>query len=716
MSYYVGIDIGGTFTDAVLLDDEGVARLLKTPTTLDDPARGVNNALALAEQELDIPAGSLLGQVEYLGLGTTVATNALIERKGVKTGIITTKGFRDTILVQRGTGHWAGKELHEIVHFSRRSHPEPIVARELIEEVVERVDYKGAIITELDESDVRRAVRVLLDRGAQAIAVCLLWSFRAPEHERRVAEIVRELAPEVYLSISSDLAPVLGEYERTATTAMNAYLGPHVARYMASLSSSLSERGMRGTLRILDSGGGVITPERCGQTAVSILTSGPTGGVLASAKLAEQLGTPNVLTADMGGTSFDVGMIVDYEPVVTPRQEVNGYHILMPAVQVTAIGAGGGSIAQVVDGQLLVGPESAGSVPGPACYQRGGTRPTVTDADVVLGIIDPGYFLGGTFALDREAAAEAIREQIAIPLGITVEDAAAGIKEIADHRMADLLDTLTVGKGHDPRDFVIFSYGGAGGSHCHAFGAELGVQSIVIPSTATVHSAFGSVMSDLHMTAELSDPVHAANWDAAPEIIDATRIGENFRSLEKQLTAQLLDSGALADRIVLRRFAEVKFRMQAKSLSVPVPAGELSAASIAELLQNFRKQFADTYGSEAVYTGAGVEIPSVRVQARGELTKPSITTVISAGAAAHDRVPPQRRVYFGREHGWIEVDVLDGSGLKEGDIVAGPAVIEHPGTTILVGIGQSARIDHLENTVITNQSAQSAQSAQSKEA
>ena len=702
MSYYVGIDIGGTFTDAVLLNHEGVARLLKTPTTLDDPARGVNNALTLAEQELGLEPDSLLGEVEYFGLGTTVATNALIERKGAKTGIITTRGFRDTILVQRGMGHWAGKEPHEIVHFSQRSHPEPIVPRELIEQVIERVDYKGAVITPLDEADVRRAVQALLDRGVEAIAVCLLWSFREPAHEQRIAEIVREMAPDVYLSISSDLAPVLGEYERTATTALNAYLGPHVRRYMTSLTTSLRERGMSGTLRILDSGGGVITPERCGETAVSILTSGPTGGVLASAKLAEQLGTPHVLTTDMGGTSFDVGMIVDYEPVVSPRQEVNGYHVLKPAVQVTAIGAGGGSIAQVVDGQLLVGPESAGSVPGPACYMRGGTRPTVTDADVALGIIDPAYFLGGTFALDKEAAVAAIREHVAEPLGLTVEEAAAGIKEIADHRMADLLDTLTVGKGHDPRDFVIYSYGGAGGAHCHAYGAELDVQSIVIPSTATVHSAFGAAMSDLHVATELSDSMHSASWDAAPDVLDAARLTENFRRLEEQVAAQLLDSGAPEDGIHLHRFAEVKFRMQAKSLSVAVPEGELTRESVEELLNSFLQQFEDTYGSEAVFTDAGVEIPSVRIQGRGELSKPAIASVVSGGSQVAEHEPQPRRVYFGRERGWADVDVVRGTGLKEGDVVAGPAVIEHPGTTILIGIGQIARIDHLENTVITS--------------
>ena len=697
----MGIDIGGTFTDAVLLDDQGVARLLKTPTTLDEPAKGVNNALAMAERELDLPEGSLLGQVGYFGLGTTVATNAFIERKGVKTGIITTKGFRDTLLVQRGMGHWTGRELHEIVHFSQRAHPKPIVDRESIEEVVERVDYKGSIITPLDEEDVRRAVRTLMDQGVEAIAVCLLWSFREPRHEQRIAEIITEMAPHVYLSTSSDLAPVLGEYERTATTAMNAYLGPHVKRYMTNLETSLRERGMTGTLRILDSGGGVITPERCGQTAVSILTSGPTGGVLASAKLAQQLGTPNVLTTDMGGTSFDVGMIIDYEPVVSPRQEVSGFHILKPAVQVTAIGAGGGSIARVENGQLLVGPESAGSVPGPACYMRGGVKPTITDADVVLGIIDPEYFLGGTFPLDKDAAIRAVDEHVAKPLGISVEEAAAGIKQIADHRMADLLDTLTVGKGHDPRDFVIFAYGGAGGAHCHRYGAELGVQSIIVPSTATVHSAFGAVMSDLHIATELSDPMHSPVWEGASDFLDPARIARNLRHLETQATTQLIESGAQPEKIFLNRFAEVKFRMQAKSLSVSVPAGKLDSTSVTELLESFQTQFAETYGSEAVFLDAGVEIVSLRVQARGELQKPNVKQVVSGGSAITDLRPTSRPVYLGHKRGTVTTDVVRGTSLKEGDVVVGPAIIEHPGTTIFVGPDQSARIDHLDNTVIT---------------
>ena len=699
MAHFVGIDIGGTFTDAVLLDDQGTARLLKTPTTLHDPSEGVNNALALAEQELGLQPGEILPDVEYFGLGTTVATNALIERKGVTTGIITTKGFRDSILMQRATGHWTGRELHEIMHDSQRRQTEPVVERELIREVTERIDFRGTIITPLDEDEVRTQVQALLDDGVQAIAVCLLWSFRESCHEQRVAAIIREMAPDVYLTVSSELAPVLGEYERTATTALNAYLGPTVRGYMTKLTGSLRDRGLKGSLRILDSGGGVITPERCGETAVSILTSGPAGGVLASAQLARRIGTPNVLTTDMGGTSFDVGMVIDYEPVIAPRQQVNGYQVLKPAVEITAIGAGGGSIARVVEGQLVVGPTSAGSHPGPVCYGRGGTEPTVTDADVVLGIIDPAFFLGGTFALDKEGAIRAMHDKIAAPLGISVEEAAAGIKSIADHRMADLLDTLTVGHGHDPRDFVVFAYGGAGGSHCHRFGAELGAQSIIVPATATVHSAFGAATSDLHVFAELSDPMHSATWPGAADVFDADRITRNFENLEAQVSKELLEAGAVSDRIVLQRFVDMRFRMQNKSLSIPAEPGVLNSTAIQRLLNAFEAQFVELYGPEALFLGAGVEIVSMRVQAKGEFDKPRVSRVLGASTNGL-HLPTSRPVYLGPDRGTVMADVARGPDLRPGDRVQGPAIIEHPGTTIFVGVGQTAVIDDLENTVI----------------
>jgi N-methylhydantoinase A len=701
MSYYVGIDIGGTFTDAVVLDDAGQTRLYKTPTTPLDAAEGVNEALRLAELDLGMPEGSLLSEVAYFGLGTTVATNAMIERKGVRTGLITTRGFRDTLLMQRGMGQWTGLDAEQLIHYSQRKLPEPIVPRPLIEEVSERIDYKGATILELDEADARRAIEGLLARGVEAIAVCLLWSFRNPSHEQRIGELIRELDSDIYLSLSSDLAPLLGEYERTATTAINAYLGPRVRGYVRDLSASLSERGLAGPFRIVDSGGGVITPERCGREPVSILTSGPTGGVLASAKLAERLGITHVLTTDMGGTSFDVGMIVDGAPVVTHQQEVAGYHVLKPAIKVTAIGAGGGSIARVDPSrQLLVGPGSAGAMPGPVCYGRGGLEPTVTDADVVLGIIDPEFFLGGTFPLDRAAAEQAIEERIAQPLGMSCQQAAAGIKAIADHKMADLLDTLTIGQGHDPRDFVVFAYGGAGPAHCHAFGAELAARSICIPATATVHSAFGAVMSDLHVSAELADPMHARVFEEAAQSLDAVRITGNLDQLQAQAEEALRESGADSGDMSCERFIDMRFRMQVQRIPVPVPAGVVTPAEVTGLLARFERQFEELYGAGSAYRGAGVEIVAFRVDAHGRLAKPDLTQ-LERPTGSETIGLPARRIYLSEDLGEVEAQVVRGSALRPGDVLDGPAVIEHPGTTIFVGPGQRAQIDELDNTIIS---------------
>jgi N-methylhydantoinase A len=696
--YYVGVDVGGTFTDAVVLDDEGGARLYKTPTTPAEPAQGVGVALELAAGDLGMEAEALLGRVEYFGLGTTVATNALIERKGVKTGLITTRGFRDTLLMQRGMGQWSGLDADQVTHYSQRRLPAPIVPRPLIEEVTERLDYKGEVVVALDEDDVRRAVAALLEAGVEAIAVCLLWSFRDDRHEVRVGELVREAAPDLYLSLSSELAPLIGEYERTATTAMNAYLGPRVRAYMRDLGDSLGRRGLAGAFRIMDSGGGVITPEHCGREPVSILTSGPTGGVLASVKLAERLGIENVLTTDMGGTSFDVGMIVDGAAVVSPQQEVAGYHLLKPAVKVIAIGAGGGSIASVADGGLLVGPGSAGAEPGPVCYGRGGSEPTVTDADVALGVIDAGFFLGGDFPLDREAAERAINDRVAAPLGISMQEAAAGIKSIADHKMADLLDTLTVGQGYDPRDFSVFAYGGAGPSHCHAFGGELGASSVIIPATATVHSAFGAVMSDLHVSTELSDLMHARSFEGAGEEIEAARIEEGFTRLEAEASRALVASGAEADQVACERFVDMRFRMQVHRLTVPAPDGPLGRAEVEELLERFDRQFKTVYGEESAYHEAGVELVSFRVQGHGAIAKPALAQL--SREQQEDVSLPDRTIYV-QGFGELETSVHRGLTLRPGTEIEGPAVIEHPGTTIFVGPGQTARIDDLDNTIIS---------------
>jgi N-methylhydantoinase A len=513
---YLGIDIGGTFTDLVLMDERGgisTAKALSTPGKLE---AGVFNAVEVAASARGITAADLLSQVKTFGHGTTQATNALIERTGAVTGLITTRGFGDTLGLQRLMGFTAHLSAGELGWYSRRRYPDPIIPGALTREIAERIDYAGTVLRPLDEEGVRRAVEEFTDLGVETFAVTFLWSFRNEAHERRAGEIIREMRPDAYVSLSCDLAPIMGEYERTATTALNSYLAPRVVSYLERMEGLLEERGFRGTFHILNSAGGVMPAKEAARQPVQLLASGPAGGVLGSLQLAAALGCRNVITTDMGGTSFDVGLIVDGKPLISAGHEAGGYHLNKPTIDIRAIGAGGGSIARVESGLLRVGPESAGANPGPVCYGRGGRRVTVTDADVALGIISPDNFLGGRMRADRDAAINAIGEQIAVPLGLTVERAAAGIRGVVDAHMSDTLREVTVGRGYDPRDFVLFAYGGAGPVHCSAFAAELGVPRIVIPATSMVHSAYGALASDIHQSAERSAIMRGGGGSADP--------------------------------------------------------------------------------------------------------------------------------------------------------------------------------------------------------
>jgi N-methylhydantoinase A len=697
--YYVGTDIGGTFTDIVVLDDGGQVRVYKTPTTPHDRSQAVLEALGLAAADLGVDEKQFFEQIAYFAHGTTAATNALIERKGVRTGLITTRGFGDTIFIQRTMGSWAGMAHHEIAHYSARRLPLPIVERKLIREITERIDYKGSIIVPLDEEEVHRAVRGLIAEGVEAIAVCLLWSFRNPSHERAVGRIIREEAPGVFLTLSCELVPVLGEYERTATTVMNAYLGPIIARYVESLEQGLRRKGFQGVFTMMESGGGVLPANEAAQQAVTMLLSGPAGGVLASMEVAKRLGYRNVITTDMGGTSFDVGLIVDGKPLLSPGGEVGGYHISQPMVKVTAIGAGGGSIAHVEDGHLTVGPESAGANPGPACYGRGGRLPTVTDADVVLGIIDPDYFLGGRMKLDRKLAEEAIRIYVAEPLGMSVVEAAAAIRSVVDHQMADLIRRVTIRQGYDPRDFILLAYGGAGPTHCSGYGREANVRRIVIPALATALSAYGTVTSNRHRSFSLANPQHVpALFRRVSEHIDAEQINRTFAELEARCRAALNEDGS--NDVRLHRFLSFRFRQQVHQIEVPVPSHPLTGDDVDLLFADFEKAYEAIYGKGTALREAGVEITIHRVEGIAPVWKPMIPRQPRGAKDPSAALLGRRRVYFYEESDLLSVKVYHGEGLKAGAILEGPAIIEHPGTTIVIGLGQVGFIDEYLNTII----------------
>lgn len=692
MASYIGTDIGGTFTDLVLLSDAGDVRIFKALTTPDDRTRGVLDAMELAAEALDVSSEALVQELAYFAHGTTAATNAFIERKGAKTGLLTTRGFEDTLRIQRAMAGWIGMPIHEISHFSKRRVPDPIVPQDLVQGIIERVDYKGEVIVPLDEAAARASIRTLVERGAESIAISLLWSFTNPKHEARLAELVEEEAPGMFVTTSSLLVPIIGEYERTSTTSINAYLGPVIHRYINGLEKAVRGYGFDGPISIMESGGGVLPASEAAFQAANLLTSGPAGGVLASQKLGSLLGYKNILTADMGGTSFDVGLIVEGQPLLETVREEGRFHVALPSIKVTAIGAGGGSIARVADGHLTVGPHSAGSTPGPACYGRGGVEPTITDADVVLGIIDPRYFLGGKMGLDVAAAHEAVRKYVAEPLGLDVVQAAAGIREVANNQMADLLRRVTLRAGFDPRDFVLMAYGGAGATHAHQYAEVAGIHTIIAPNTGPAHSAYGTVTGDRHRSFSLAVGQHApARFKRASDHIDIARINQGFEGLEERARA------ALGDDAEIHRFVGMRFRQQVHEIGVEAPSGVLGPEQIDALVDAFEVQYERIYGEDTALRISGVEFSVVRVEATSPVVRPQAKKV--DGSTRSNAPCDSRDVYF-YGHGFVSTAIYRSEDVGPGHPIVGPCIIERPDTTIVVGPGQTAEMEPYGNIII----------------
>jgi len=695
--FYVGTDIGGTFTDMAVIDHSGVCELFKLPTTPEDRSQSVLDCFVLAAAHYGLPVAEFLSRVRYFAHGTTVATNALIERAGAPTALLTTRGAGDALLIKRGTVTWASMG-DSSGHYSARTWPAPLIPRAAIYEVDERTDSSGAEVVPLNTAQVADAATRMRAAGIEAVAICFLWSFLRPDHEQQAAAVIRSQWPAAFITLSSEIAPVIGEYERGATTVVNAYLGPVVDRYAARLERRLRDNGFTGEFTVMDSAGGVMSAAAAGSRAVEMLTSGPAGGVLASAALGAALGAPDIVTADMGGTSFDVGMVTGGRPLVTTSAFDGGYHLAAPRVAVQAVGAGGGSIASIDDsGALVVGPESAGSVPGPACYGRGGLLPTVTDADVVLGIIAADRFLGGRMRLSPELATEAIRKHIAEPLGIPVEAAADGIRRVVDAQMADQIRAATIQQGRDPRDFVLFAYGGAGPAHAYAFAPDAGIGTVVIPHTATVHSAYGALRADRFRLYQATDRQRTPPWaDDPAAYLDADRINACFAILEQRCLADFGDAG-MTPRI--DRYLHLRYRGQAGDLAVPVP-GVLDAAGLRVLISDFRRRYEQVFGPGTSLPEAGLETGTFRLEGRAP------SPAGAGGGRSRTPAPTLAGAWAGRRSaafsaGRSDVAMYDGELLPGGAVIAGPAIVDCPGTTVVIGPGQRAEADADGNIVIT---------------
>ncbi|MBI4332532.1 MAG: hydantoinase/oxoprolinase family protein [Chloroflexi bacterium] len=685
MSFMIGIDVGGTFTDGVVISGDGGIRIFKTPTTPANPSQGFLDCIQKAAGSYGMSVRDFLGQTSKFTYGTTMVTNILLQGKGSRVGVITTKGFRDTLPIAR-----IGREYLDIDLQVER--PPALTPRSLIEEVVERVDYKGAVITPLDEESVRVALHRLRQKQVEAIAVCLLWSFKLPGHERRIREIADREMPGVAVCLSSDIAPLIGEYERSATATLNAGLMPPVRSRLAELSKDLQEAGLACPLLLMQSTGGVTPSDDAATKPVTLINSGPTGGVIASKYLSDLLGIPNLINVDMGGTSFDVSLITGGQYSSSLVSRVSGHNIFVPMVDVYSIGAGGGSIAWLDMGRRLkVGPLSAQAVPGPACYGRGGEQPTVTDADVVLGRVNPAYFLGGEMPLDVEQARKAILTRVASALGMTVEEAAAGICQIVDANMSDAIRMETVQKGYDPRDYTLVAFGGAGATHASALARELGIKKIIVPFLATAQSAFGVVASDI---------VHNLTVTDIMGLDDPERVNRVYADLELQGHSLLEKDGLAPENMVMARHADIRYRGQAHEVTVPMPSGRFDGPALEDLQDRFEQKYVSLFGPGTAFREAGLEIVTLRVDATGRTAKPALSRYELKAPDPGAGAKPGRQVYFAESKGFVPASVYNGEKLEPGNEVRGPAIVEYKGTTAVVHPGQKATVDAYKNLVL----------------
>ncbi|WP_331233375.1 hydantoinase/oxoprolinase family protein [Natronorarus salvus] len=664
----IGVDVGGTFTDVVTVSD-GSLHVTKTPSTPASPDEGVVDGLERTREDLDLG----YGDVEFFAHGTTVATNAVLEREWAPTALVTTEGFRDILEI--------GRQARPDIYDFDVTKPVPIVERNLRYEVTERLDERGRVEVPLDEESVRAVADRLREREVESVAISLLFAFENADHERRAEELLREAGSETSYSLSSEVLPEIREYERTLATALNAALKPVMDSYIGRLESAIAEREIPATLQIMQSNGGVIGAKRARQRPINTLLSGPAAGVQGAAHVAGLLGVEDVLTMDMGGTSCDVSLVRGGEPVVSTEVEVGEYPVGVPMIAVHTIGAGGGSIAWIDAGDALrVGPRSAGADPGPVCYGRGGEEPTVTDAQLLLGRLDPDAFLSEDLEADVERVERVVSERIADPLGMSVREAAQGILDVANANMERALRVVSVERGHDPREFGLVAFGGAGPLHAASLAEELDVPRVIVPRTAGVLSALGLLITDL--IHDFSTSMVRRLEEVSPSDLTAT-----FERFEREAADRLASEGIDDERIEIERAVDLRYRGQSFELTVPL-SGALEEDSLADASRRFDERHERRYGHAS--PDEPVELVTVRLRARGLVETPTLAAAATGDEAA-DAVRDERAVvYDGEAH---ETPVYDRERLPVDSTVEGPAIVEGTESTVVIRPSQSATVD-----------------------
>ena len=698
--FRIGVDIGGTFTDGTLVDSStGEVTTSKVLTTPVDPASGfisaVNKLLGV-NNEVDPD------EIEHVVHATTVATNAIIEGKTAKTAFVTTEGFRDMLEIAR--------QIRPSLYDLQFEKPKPLVPRQLCFEIPERLDAKGNVVTPLDEKALAQIVDQIAETGVTAIAVCLLHSYRNPDHEQKVGEAIKAKIPDVKLSLSSEIVPEFREYLRASTTVINSAVAPIVSTYLASIIEKLHSANINSELLVMQSNGGVYPAKSASESPVFMVESGPAAGAVAAASIGSELGYPNVISFDMGGTTAKASLIRDGQPNITKDYSVggaaqsgagafggaSGYPIRTPVVDLVEIGAGGGSIAWVDSGGALrVGPQSSGADPGPVCYGLGGKEPTITDANLILGRLDPNYFAGGEMTLDAVAANNAISEYCAEPLGLSIEAAAHGIVEIANTAMVNALRLVSVQRGHDPRDFILMGFGGAGPAHVVRLAEQAGIPQVLIPAEPGTTSALGLLVTDVRMES-------SATLIERADQIELSKITNEFERLENSGRIAHSSAASASGEPIFERSIEMRYWGQSFELSVPVPDRKIIDADwMSELIESFHESHNTAYGFRA--DDEPVELVNLRLTTIGKIARPQLRKLDIISPNAKVAIKGKRPVYFGTdssEGGVIHTTVYDRPKLPAGSVFNGPAIVEEPDCTTVIQPSWSVTVDDFGNLLI----------------
>jgi N-methylhydantoinase A len=674
------------------MDEAGTIIVAKASTAPADQSDGVMDSIA--------KAGIDLSAVDFFSHGTTVGVNAVIENKGARVAIITTEGYRDSLELRRGQRVIDNPDdMYNLQMDLPQDYVggyDPLVRRPLRFEVPERLDYQGRVLKQLDEPVVRQIAEELRRQDVQAAVICYLFSFMNPAHEQRTAEIVREVLPGLPLSISSEILPVIREYERLSTTTVNAYVMPIMQSYLRRLRDRLRAGGFQHELYLMQSSGGIMSAAVAATRPVYTIDSGPAGGVSAAAQLGLSLGYPDVISFDMGGTTAKICVVRDGRPEVTSRFWLGGrYFIGVPVMDMVEIGAGGGSIASVdAAGAVHVGPRSAGSVPGPACYGKGGQEPTVTDADLVLGYINAGYYLGGDMAVDVEASRQAIAAKVAGPLGMEAAEAAHGIYRLVNANMIGATRVVTVQRGHDPRDFTLVASGGTASIHAVRMAQELRIPRVVIPLNAGVFSAVGLITADARYDVHRSYVVRLSQ-------ADPMRLEAVFKEIAREAAAKIEELGFGPDRVVLSYEIDMRYLGQAHEVPVGVPerlVQRMNEATVRKLGALFHEKHLHLFGHDS--RDSEVEIMTLSVSAVGPREKSDMPLIAAGGADPGPAHKGTRKVYFEEDGGYIDCDTYERSRLAAGNVIAGPAIIEQMDTTTVIPPGETARVDRFGTLVV----------------